>query len=104
MEYKNIKTGVTIDVLSKISGKNWLPVDTGINGGEQNPNNEVNNKDDDDEENAKENAEESHNAKGDLGSVTKEQIMQELDANGVKYDSNAKKQVLYDLMMEQSHE
>lgn len=34
-------------------------------------------------------------------SITKNQIMQELDAFGITYDKRATKQVLYDLMMAQ---
>lgn len=87
MEYKNTKTGVVIDVASKISGGNWVPYS-------EKPAKKVIKKQ---QPVIKEPVEETDSE--DIAGVTKEQIKHELDAFGIKYDPNAKKQVLYDLMM-----
>ena len=47
---------------------------------------------------------EESNVDGNYDRLTKDQIMQDLDAFGIRYAKRANKQVLYDLMMEQGKE
>lgn len=106
MEYQNTKTGFILATECTISGDNWVRVDQSAPGGQasvsapkveeveqpaETPAPVV--------EPAKE-PEVSEDMTGFDG-VTRNQIMQELDAQGIKYDPKAKKQVLYDLMMSQ---
>ncbi|MDT7017005.1 hypothetical protein [Latilactobacillus curvatus] len=106
MEYQNTKTGFILATECTISGDNWVRIDESIPGGQapasapkveeveqpvETPAPAV--------EPAKE-PEVSEDMAGFDG-VTRNQIMQELDAQGIKYDPKAKKQVLYDLMMSQ---
>ncbi|MDT3393476.1 MAG: hypothetical protein LIR10_02740 [Bacillota bacterium] len=106
MEYQNTKTGFILATECTISGDNWVRIDKSEPGGQvpasapkveeveqpvETPAPAV--------EPAKE-PEVSEDMAGFDG-VTRNQIMQELDAQGIKYDPKAKKQVLYDLMMSQ---
>jgi len=85
MKYKNSKTGVIIDVSSNINGGDW----ESLTGSKKKAKQTIPVK--------KEPVKEPETK--DLPGITKAQIMQELDAFGVKYDPTAKKDVLYDLMM-----
>jgi hypothetical protein len=91
MKYKNTKTGAIIDSSCKISGGDWIEyVRTEIGkevADEVSDENEV-------EEQIEEQIEESA-----IDGVTKKQIMQELDAMGIKYDPKARKEVLYNIML-----
>lgn len=92
MRYFNTLTKATIDTEFKISGGDWVledelekvVVDTV-------------------EDNQKKVEQVSEETTGDekYDSVTKAQIMQELDAFGIEYDKKATKRVLYDLMTTQ---
>ena len=107
MEYKNTKTGVTFSSHCVISGGDWdlvekervsnnslkKEVSTQV---ESNPNFE-NKKD----ENELDVDKETKTGDATLDSITKEQIMQELDAFGIEYNKSANKPELYDLMMSQ---
>lgn len=105
MQYKNTKTGVIIDVLSVINGGDWVQYDQEF---ENKPEIE---KVQENDENRQQEEVLSKNTVADektdnptLDDITKADIMQELDAFGVKYDKHSNKQVLYDLMMEQGKE
>ena len=92
MRYFNTLTKATIDTEFKISGGDWVledelekvVVDTV-------------------DDNQKEVEQVSEETTGDekYDSVTKAQIMQELDAFGIEYDKKATKRALYDLMTAQ---
>lgn len=92
MRYFNTLTKATIDTEFKISGGDWVledelekvVVDTV-------------------EDNQKEVEQVSEETTGDekYDSVTKAQIMQELDAFGIEYDKKATKRALHDLMTTQ---
>lgn len=88
MKYQNIKTQVIIDVDSKIGGSNWVEV-----GKPTKIPPKIKSKK---PENTPVNDTEADNVPNN---ITKDQIMKELDAFGIKYNVNDKKQVLYDLMM-----
>lgn len=88
MKYQNYKTKVIIDVASRIRGGDWVPADE----------NNVQDKVKKTTVNPKPVPDTTSNDDDSEG-ITKAQIMQELDAFGIKYDSNAKKEILYDLMM-----
>lgn len=88
MKYQNIKTQVIIDVDSKISGSNWVKVGKPT----KNPPKIKSKK----PENTPVNDTKADNVPNN---ITKDQIMKELDAFGIKYNVNDKKQALYDLMM-----
>ena len=99
MQYKNIKTGAVINSACKIAGKNWTEVtielvmqepDTVVEKQEEKPV----------EQKQAEIPKEEKTGNTDFDEITKKQIMQELDAFGIKYDPRAKKQELYDLMMQ----
>lgn len=77
-KYKNTKSGVIIDTPALISGYYWEKVIAEAAEGET--------------------VEEEAELDKDLDGVTKNQIMQELDAMGIEYDPKARKQELYDLM------
>lgn len=80
MQYKNKKTGVVIDTPCIINGGDWVPH----------------------VEKTKKVVEEPEETTDNVPEeITKAQIMQELDAFGVKYNPRDKKQVLYDLMIAQ---
>lgn len=96
MRYFNTLTKATIDTEFKISGGDWvledelkkvvadIVVDTV-----------------DDKQKEVEQVSEETTGDEKYDSVTKAQIMQELDAFGVEYDKKATKRVLYDLMTTQ---
>jgi hypothetical protein len=91
MIYKNTKTGATFSSPCFVKGGDWIDVTDAP-------------KEDVEELETNEQDAEMQNEKGtedDLPEITKKQIMQELDAFGVKYDSKANKQELYALMLEQ---
>lgn len=89
MRYRNTKTGAVIDSPCTISGGDWIVYDE----------NEViqdkNKKDNNEENQEQENSQESD----EVAELSKKEIMQELDALGIKYNPKANKQELYDLMM-----
>ena len=92
MRYFNTLTKATIDTEFKISGGDWVPedelekvvVDTV-----------------DDKQKEVEQVSEETTGDEKYDSVTKAQIMQELDAFGIEYDKKATKRALYDLMTPQ---
>lgn len=84
MRYINTKTRATIDSPTPIFGDNWVEY------GKENVKN--------DENLIKEAPAKVENEKND-GILTKEEIMNELDALGIEYDKKAKKEDLYKLMM-----
>lgn len=109
MEYKNTKTGFILMTDCKISGTNWVRIDKAERVGQAPapaPEVEVVEQPAETPAPAVEHQQEpkvpevSEDMAGFDG-VTRNQIMQELDAQGIKYDPKAKKQVLYDLMMSQ---
>lgn len=103
MRYKNLKTGAVIDSSFAISGGDWINAiefkaqqtgvienpETPITEGITQPDKNV----------VEETTQEEQNSTGQE-EITKEQIMQELDAFGIEYNKRDKKQVLYDLMMQ----
>lgn len=101
MQYKNKKTGVIIDTPCIINGGDWVPhVEKTKKVVEVE---EVQKKQEDtkpvEQEVVVEEPEETTDNVPE--EITKAQIMQELDAFGVKYNPRDKKQVLYDLMIAQ---
>ena len=92
MRYFNTLTKATIDTEFKISGGDWVleselekvVVDTV-----------------DDKQKEVEQVSEETTGDEKYDSVTKAQIMQELDAFGIEYDKKATKRALYDLMTPQ---
>lgn len=105
MQYKNTKTGVIIDIPSVISGGDWVPYNQ-----ELEKKFKVEQAQENDESSQQEEAPQKNTVADEktdnpaLDDITKADIMQELDAFGVKYDKRSNKQVLYDLMMEQGKE
>lgn len=101
MQYKNKKTGVVIDTPCIINGGDWVPhvektkkvVEVEEVQKEQEDTKPV------EQEVVVEEPEETTDNVPE--EITKAQIMQELDAFGVKYNPRDKKQVLYDLMIAQ---
>ncbi|MGM0124869.1 hypothetical protein IGI37_002263 [Enterococcus sp. AZ194] len=94
MRYKNSKTGAIIDSLYKVTGGDWVTYDSKMSQKivvEETPV----------AEQVLQETEtlDEQTGNADFDSITKPQIMQELDAFGFKYDKRANKQVLYDLMM-----
>ncbi|MGP1411470.1 MAG: hypothetical protein ACTTKD_06515 [Peptoanaerobacter stomatis] len=89
MRYRNTKTGAVIDSPCTISGGDWVVYDEN----EIIQDKQDENKKDDNEENQEQ--EESD----EVAELSKKEIMQELDALGIKYNPKANKQELYDLMM-----
>ena len=106
MKYKNSKTGVTFSSPCVVSGGDWVLIadepktdegPTAIN------EEETENTADDAETSAaapEQQADEKDEQVAGLEGITKKQIMQELDAFGIKYNPSSKKQELYDLMMQ----
>lgn len=96
MKYKNTKTGAIIYSPCVISGGDWEVVMHNQKGEEIDGNEEVPST----EEEAKEEKEEKEEDQDEstIEGVTKKQIMQELDAMGIKYDPKARKEELYNLM------
>lgn len=94
MEYRNTKTGAIIDSPCIISGGDWVEwAEKEIN--------EIKAKEVNEVEEVKEikEAEESEKEE-DFDGITVKEIKQELDAFGIKYNPRAKKQELYDLMIQ----
>lgn len=94
-KYKHIKTGAIIYSPFRIVGKNWVEVTE----------NEVVETVDEKapetvEENEQETAQDEKEEIEGVQGVTKKEIMQELDAIGIKYNPRATKKELYDLMMQ----
>lgn len=89
MKYKNTKTGVVIDSPCFISGGDWVEVKKETQQEQTEKPEKTNETEIEPEEETIE----------DLDGITKKEIMQELDAMGVKYDTKARKEVLYNLML-----
>jgi hypothetical protein len=83
MRYFNKKTGAILDSPSKIYGGQWIEYD----------------KKDDVQESPKEKVEVKKSVEESSTDLTKEEIMNELDALGIDYDKKAKKEDLIKLMM-----
>ena len=92
-KYKNIKTGAIVYSPFKIVGKNWVEVTE---------NEVVEAVDEKAPETVEENEQETAQEEKDdnIDGITKKEIMQELDAMGIKYNPRATKKELYDLMMQ----
>ncbi|MCB6851744.1 hypothetical protein [Lactococcus lactis] len=99
MRYFNTLTKATIDTDFKISGGDWV-----LENESKEAVVDIQANDADSKKAEQDQVVEESNVDGDYDGITKAQIMQELDAFGVKYDKRANKQVLYDLMMEQGKE
>lgn len=117
MEYKNTKTGATFSSPCVVSGSDWILVEdqkdpnedtkkfkqAADNGQKENDHGQEQTGQDP-ESNEKEQApadqDQEPKTGTDFDTITVKQIKQELDAFGIKYDPRAKKQVLYDLMMQ----
>ncbi len=83
MKYENKKTGAILDSPSPISGGDWI---------------EYGAKPEADDVSV-ETKETKDEVEKDVSGMSKEDVMNELDALGVAYDKNAKKDALIDLMM-----
>jgi len=95
MQYKNTKTGAIIDSPCIISGGDWVPFNSKFVKAlevEKKLTDEI-------PERPK--VEEAEENLAEFDGITKAQIIQELDAFGIKYNPKAKKQELYDLMIAQ---
>lgn len=95
MNYKNTRTGVVISTPCVVSGGNWKLIDE-----EQEQVNAAQVIEETTPVNVPEQDDTANTASDDLADITKKDIMQELDAMKIKYDPRAKKQELYDLMMQ----
>ena len=97
-KYKHIKTGAIIYSPFKIVGKNWVEVTEN----EVTENEVVETVDEKTPETLEENEQEIAQEEKDdnIDGITKKEIMQELDAMGIKYNPRATKKELYDLMMQ----
>ena len=93
MNYKNTRTGVVITTPCVVSGGNWKLI-----GEEQEQVNDTQKNEETTPVNEPEQEDATNVASDDLADIKKKEIMQELDAMGIKYDPRAKKQDLYDLM------
>lgn len=100
MQYKNTKTNVVIKSNCTISGGDWVLVE------EVNKEKKLPTKlpPEPPKEPEKENTENQNGTEDEnldaFNGITVAQIKQELDAFGIEYDPKAKKQELYDLMMQ----
>lgn len=83
MKYLNKRTGAILDSPSKIYGGEWIEYD----------------KKNDIQESPKEKIEVKKPVEESSTDLTKEEIMNELDALGIDYDKKAKKEDLIKLMM-----
>lgn len=83
MRYFNKKTGAILDSPSNCFGGQWIEYD----------------KKDDIQESPKEKVEVKKTVEESSTDLTKEEIMNELDALGIDYDKKAKKEDLMKLMM-----
>lgn len=99
MRYFNTLTKATIDTELKISGGDWV-----LENESKEAVVDIQANDADSKKTEQEQVVEESNVDGNYDWITKDQIMQELDAFGIRYDKRANKQVLYDLMMEQGKE
>ena len=99
MRYFNTLTKATIDTDFKISGGDWV-----LENESKEAVIDIQANDADSKKAEQEQVVEESNVDGNYDGITKDQIMQELDAFGIRYDKRANKQVLYDLMMEQGKE
>ncbi|MCT3085718.1 MAG: hypothetical protein L0J96_05925 [Lactococcus lactis] len=99
MRYFNTLTKATIDTDFKISGGDWV-----LENESKEAVVDIQANDADSKKTEQEQVVEESNVDGNYDGITKDQIMQELDAFGVEYDKRANKKVLYDLMMEQGKE
>ena len=99
MRYFNTLTKATIDTDFKISGGDWV-----LENESKEAVVDIQANDADSKKAEQEQVVEESNLDGNYDWITKDQIMQELDAFGIRYDKRANKQVLYDLMMEQGKE
>ncbi|MCT3118246.1 hypothetical protein ACXPVD_04340 [Lactococcus cremoris] len=99
MRYFNTLTKATIDTEFKISGGDWV-----LENESKEAVVDIQSNDADSKKPEQEQVVEESNVDGNYDWITKDQIMQELDAFGIRYDKRANKQVLYDLMMEQGKE
>ena len=88
MKYKNTKTGAVIDSPCKISGGDWI---------EEKKEVEKTTETTETTETA-ETEETTEETDEGINGVTKKQIMQELEAMGIKHDPKARKEELYKLM------
>lgn len=91
MRYRNTKTGVVIDSPCFISGGDWVAEETTIAIEVEAKHVEVK---------VKEKIEKVEVPEESIEGITKKEIMQELDAFGIEYNPRAKKQELYNLMLE----
>lgn len=89
MRMINKDTGVVADLSGAVGGA-WEPLENNIEEAAVDKEHLVEKKEPD---------EETCSDECDLETVTKKEIMQELEAIGVKYDKKATKKELYDLMM-----
>lgn len=105
MEYRNTKTGATFSSPCVVSGGNWVLVSKEKEPVKESeevvPNKEAEVVETLEEEvvEAVEEAAEDDTALDGLDGITIKQIKQELDAFGIEYKSNAKKEELYQLMI-----
>lgn len=99
MRYFNTLTKATIDTDFKISGGDWV-----LENESKEAVVDIQANDADSKKAEQEQVVEESNVDGNYDWITKDQIMQELDAFGIRYDKRANKQALYDLMMEQGKE
>lgn len=96
MRYRNTKTGAIFDSPCSVSGGDWVAEETAIAievDVEEIPE-VLENKE------LKEPEEPEVNLDEDIDGITVKEIKQELDAFGIEYNPKAKKQELYDLMMQ----
>lgn len=98
MEYINKKTGFSIETESLMAGSWVLKSEYKPDVQDES---ETLEKNSDQGEEIQESAEPETTGDEKYDSVTKAQIMQELDAFGVEYDNKATKRALYDLMTTQ---
>lgn len=100
MQYKNKKTGIVIDIQSKLSGDDWEILENNkiI---QQDPGPAEQTENSEDTGISTEVPEDTPTGNTDIDDINRKDIMQELDAMGIQYNSRAKKQELYDLMMSQ---
>ena len=89
MLYKNTRTGAVLDSPYKISGGDWVPAE---DAGKEAKNEETPKKEEIKEEPVKDD--------GLDDGLTKEEIINELEALGIEFDKKAKKEDLYKLLME----
>ena len=103
-KYRNTKTGATIRSSSRIRGKNWIEVtdevETEVEEKVKEEVKEVVEKKTIQEKEQIDDIDGEEKQIDDIDGVTKKEIMQELDAMGIEYNSRATKKELYNLMMQ----